>query len=162
MYGLYGNGKGMTEVEILTEQIIALEPLIDEFKFQMVVLFLGLIVGLIVGMVILLAFADSNNSGMKLVGAIFLGLGIVSGVALFTTPQDTPYLQQEKLENQRSDLIKTQIRSLDCEGLRLDILKKLEDDDIEEFMKEHDEFEKTYYYHKCEIPLREEVIRLQK
>lgn len=150
----------MTEIELLTEQIIALEPIIDDFKFSMAILFGGLMVGLIAGMVILLTFADSNNSGMKLVGAIFLGLGIVSGVALFTTPQDTPYLQQEELEKQRSDQIKTQIKSLDCEGLRLDILNKLEDDNIEWYMKEHDEFEKTYYYHKCEIPLREEVIRL--
>lgn len=151
----------MTEIEILTEQIIALEPIIDEFRFQMVILFLGLIVGLIVGMLLLLNFSPGDNTGMKGIGVIFLLVGIISGVALFTTT-DTPVTDQEELEKQRSDLVKTQIKSLDCEGLRLDILKKLEDDDIELYMKEHDEFEKTYYYHKCEIPLREEVIRLGK
>lgn len=150
----------MSEIELLTEQIIALQPAIETWNHHLAIGFLGTMIGFIVGFVMILIDGDQKG-GIFLIGIVFFIISALSVVLLIDLRMDDPHETQFELEKERSDAIKSQIKSFSCEELRLDILEKLEDDNMEWYLKEHDEFERDLYYHKCEIPLRDEVLKLQ-
>ena len=91
----------------------------------------------------------------------------VAGIALiiFTISTiDTNEIRNEitDLEEQRIDLLKLDIQAMSCEDIRLNIIKVMENKTTPDYKLQVFDYEKDYYYHKCEIPLREEVIKLQK
>src|SRR3989304_6297660 len=59
-------------------------------------------------------------------------------------------------------LLKLDIQAMSCEDIRLNIIKIMENKTTPDYKLQVFDYEKDYYYHKCEIPLREEVIKLQK
>jgi len=148
----------MSEIDILTQQIIELEPLIESRRYEIGFMFAGLFGTLIAGSILSATFNDPG----RLLGFALLCATLPIGVLLFSelNSPDSPIIKQNELIDLRSNMTKAQIKSLSCEELRLDILEKLESDNIPEWIKEHDEFQRDLYYHKCEIPLREEVMKL--
>lgn len=151
----------MSEIAILTEQIMALEPIIAEEKGYQGLLFAGLFIGFIAGFVITMIFAPEKKHPMFSIGLTLLGIAILSTVLLFDhISSGTAYSKQHDLMEQRSQEVKNEIIKMNCEQIRLDILNKLEVESIPDYMREHDEFQKELYYHKCEVPLRDEIRRL--
>jgi len=150
----------MSEIELITEQIIALEPAIEAWNHQLMIGFLGTMIGFIAGFVMILIDGDQKG-GIFMIGFVFFIVAGLSVVLLIDLKMDDPHETEIELEKKRSDTIKSEIKALSCDELRLDILEKLEDDNMEWYLKEHDEFERDLYYHKCEIPLRDEVLKLQ-
>ena len=151
----------MSEITILTEQIAALEPVIGQERGYTGLLFLGMFFGLVCGCLITLLFHDAKKHFMFPIGLALIGLGVVSTVVVFdNVSSGSAYSQQKELIEQRSKAIKNEIIKMNCEQIRLDILNKLEVESIPDYMREHDEFQKELYYHKCEVPLRDEIRKL--
>lgn len=151
----------MTEVEVLTQQITALEPVILEWKYILSAWYIGLFASLLGGLLLVIFFEKEKHTALFFLGIVLIFVSILSVVATIELQLNSPVEERKELEKQRSDAVKSEIKALSCEDLRLDILNKLEDDNMDYYLKEHDEFEREYYYHKCEIPLREEVMRLR-
>lgn len=148
----------MSEIDLITEQIIALQPVLEQHKIEVTILFVSFFIGGIAGGVLSL----TGGENLRIVGFAILSIGVVTGVMLFSSlyGENNPVYERDYLMDLRSNLTKAEIRNYSCEELRLDILNKLESDDIPEWIMDHNKFEKDLYYHKCEIPLREEVMKL--
>lgn len=146
----------MSEVQLLTEQIevlhLALKPLGTKF---MVLMFAGITMG---------TFGFLFGAIMQNVGwAALGGLGIVLLVIAFGVVYPGLIESQEEyseLVKQRDELIKQTIKDMGCDEMRLDIIDKIENGQ-EWYTEEHYDMEKDLYYHRCEIPLRDEVLKLQ-
>ena len=93
---------------------------------------------------------------------------IVTTVVIFAIvglPHVTGEYQQyetklAELTHERISTYETQIKTASCESLRLHIIDMLENDYID-FIESKSDWVQDIYYHKCEIPLREEVMKLQ-
>lgn len=150
----------MTEVELLTQQIDSIRIVIDEAKALSMIWFVAMIISLFTGLTILMIGFDKKHIELKFLGIAFLFASIICLVGTFTSYNQVDLEQLIELKEQRNIQVRTDIKSFNCEELRLDILSKMEDESIEEWFKSNLNFEQEYYYHKCEIPLLEEVKKL--
>lgn len=148
----------MSEIELLTEQIVALQPVLEQHKLEVGLFFVGMFISLLAGFILMLTYGEAG----RILGLVLISSGIIFTLLLIMdlSSDDNPVNIRNELEEKRYNATRIEIKSLSCEELRTDILEKLEADSIPEWITEHNDFERDLYYHKCEIPLREEVIKL--
>lgn len=151
----------MTEIELLTEQIVSLEILFEQTRTNALWWMLGVLLSLIPGIVFISITFDSNKNYLRYVGVAFLLSSGVSMVGMFDNQTQPITKELEELKEQRELAVRSEIKQLSCEEIRLDIISIMEDEYADYWIKNNIEFEQDYYYHKCEIPLLEEVKRLR-
>lgn len=136
----------MTELEILDQSI-------SKLFLPMLFSFMGTIIGFIFGLC-MWEFKKVRYGGL-LVGSVSVIVLIIT--ASYYLPQAEKY---DELIEERNDLRDQQLKTMSCDDLRLDILDIMENDKPK-YIEKTLEWEKDYYYTKCEIPLREEIMKLQ-
>ena len=146
----------MSEIELIAQQIEALDPQIETYRQMLNLYVVFSLVSLFGGFIIAMT---KENIYPAIIGSI--GMALFLTIAIISSVIDSPVDSQSELIEELNILIKEQIKQMSCTELREDILTKILDEHTNEYIKEHDEFQKDLYYHKCEIPLREEVIKLQ-
>lgn len=151
----------MSEVEILTQEIMALEIVYEQTRTNGLWWALGVLISIIPGIVLVSLVWDDKKSYLKYVGIAFLLSSFVGVVGMIDNQPQPIYVELTELRDQREFEVRKEIKQLGCEELRLDILGIMEDEFTPDHYKNNLEFEQEYYYHKCEIPLLEEVKRLQ-
>jgi len=151
----------MSEVEVLTQQITSLEIVYEQTRTNGLWWVMGVLISLIPGIVLVSLVWDDKKSYLKYVGIAFMLSSGVSVVGMFDNQPQPIYVELTELKDQREFEVRKEIKQLGCEELRLDILGIMEDEFTPDHYKNNLEFEQEYYYHKCEIPLLEEVKRLR-
>ena len=136
----------MSEIEIL--QTIWNEASV-KFLFGMMIGSIAIIIGVI--------FTIYDKKFLLLIplGIIFLAIGIPAYYEMTDTGEEL-----RKLIKERDDALDQKLKTMSCNDMRLDILDILENEK-EKYIEDKLEWEQEYYYHKCEIPLREEILKLQ-
>lgn len=146
----------MSEIELIVEQIqvleIAVKPLTQNF---FLLIFGGLFLS-IFGLMFGLMMGNIGITGAGVFGVIIIIIALV----VLLPPMDEKRSELFDLKEQRNILAKQNIKDMTCDEMRLDIVDKIENDQPK-FMEKFYEFEKDLYYHRCEIPLRAEVMKLQ-
>ena len=137
----------MTEIEIVQES----------YRFWTGLFFISLfptVVGLIMGATM---YFDNSKLGrtLALIGGISLVILIIALINSYPLGIELSELKQE-----RDEVLDKKLQSMSCKELRLDILDILKNEK-EKYIEKKLEWEQDYYYHLCEIPLREEILKLQ-
>jgi len=146
----------MSEIQLLTDQIETLHETLKPIGVKFGIL---MFTGMAMAMFGFIFASIMQNVGWAALGA----LGIVLLIIAFGVVYPGLIENQEEyagLVELRSETIRAEIMAMDCEPMRLDIVHKIENEQ-EWYMEDHYEFEKDLYYHRCEIPLRSEVMKLQ-
>lgn len=120
------------------------------------ILWLSILIA-VVGIIVGLSFW-----GLHKIAIPCLVLGFVSLlITLLILPTYIPMMEKkQELLRQDIDARNEQLLTMSCEEMRLDIIDIMENDK-KWYIENKLEWEKDYYHHKCEIPLREEVLKLQ-
>ena len=146
----------MSEIQLLTDQIEilyeTLRPLSTKFMGLMMSGFFATAFGLMFGWL-------TRNIGLYGLGVLGVVMLIIGFGVIYPSMSENQ-TEYSELITQRSEMIRSEIMAMECEPMRLDIIHKIENEQ-EWFMKDHYDFEKDLYYHRCEIPLRSEILKLQ-
>ncbi len=135
----------MSEIELLGEQIESMRTLFP--------LYFAFMFGGLVGALVSLTFEWQ----MKLGIAVGLGFMITGAILLLMLNADISPLIDE-----RDRLIDQEISSMSCDELRWNVINIIEGiEHVPERLGENLEKKKDIYYYKCELPLRDEVLKLQ-
>jgi len=135
----------MTEIELLGEQIESMRSLLPLYFG---IAFIG---------VIFTAISFAMEWQMRLgiiVGIVMMGTGFI--LLGMLNIDITPLIDERNL------LIDAEINSLTCDELRVNVLNIIEGKEFEpKYLGQNIELKKDLYYYKCEVPLRDEVLKLQ-
>ena len=146
----------MSEIQLLTDQI----ALLHETLRPLSVKFMGLLIGGMFATMFGLMFGFfTRNVGLYGLGALGVVLLIICFGVVYPSMNENQ-IEYADLITQRSETIRSEIMAMECEPMRLDIIHKIENEQ-DWYMKDHYDFEKDLYYHRCEIPLRSEILKLQ-
>jgi|SRR3970040_142643 len=153
-------GTKLTEIDLISQQILTHEKeIVNDIQVWLPAL-------LTFGASLIIAFnvALSTHVHRKLAGSLSFSVAGIALIIFTISTIDTTEIRNEitDLEEQRIDLLKLDIQAMSCEDIRLNIIKVMENKTTPDYKLQVFDYEKDYYYHKCEIPLREEVIKLQK
>lgn len=150
----------MTEIDLISQQILTHEKEIE----NNIQVWLPALLTFGASVIIALYVALSTHVHRKLAGSLSMSVAGIALIIFTISTIDTNEIRNEitDLEEQRIDLLKLDIQAMSCEDIRLNIIKIMENKTTPDYKLQVFDYEKDYYYHKCEIPLREEVIKLQK
>jgi hypothetical protein len=146
----------LSEIELLTQQIETANELFRPATQKFMVLLVG---GLMMGIFGFTFGTIAQNVGFHGLGALGVVLLIIAFVIVYPSMGESGD-EYRALVKERDELIRQSIKDMDCDTMRLDIVDKIENGQ-EWYYKEHYEMQKDLYYHRCEIPLRDEVMKLQ-
>jgi len=139
----------------------------SDFGFSIIIMFGVMLAGIIIPMILLL----QTENNMYAVGFFVLIIPLVIGVQV-SGEQNELNAELKILKQERSDLYESQIKGAECEELRLHIVDVIENDYnykmeglsawyTDKYIEDKNQWVQDLYYHKCEVPLRDEVLKLQ-
>ena len=146
----------MSEIQLLTDQIEILHEALKPLHIKFGVIVMAGVSCTIFGGMFALMMQHPIWTGIAIIGLILLLITFGSIYPDMVDKQD----EYRELVSLRTETIRAEIMAMECEPMRLDIIHKIENEQ-DWYMKDHYEFEKDLYYHRCEIPLRSEIMKLQ-